>query len=406
MIITFLKNLFFASILLFLLHFESMSFGPVKISHLWKAFLVIYLFRHLFNKIKLSFVYYPFILLSLLQILNLELFNNFVNAIVITFSILLFPILGIYFLRFNTQKIINLLLFFSCFFILSFIPYELGLIVSIEDAYELTKFGEVGGIGKIGAFQTVHGASVAVASSLLVLFYFILNSRINKFFLIAVFVFGLYILVETYVRTGFFMFIFGALPILFSSKKINFGYLKITISSVFIISLIVFFISSNTAFYNRLTGNNKYYVENSFDKFGSGRGALFLNSIEIFNELNLLNKFIGIGQTSQKIKMGQKLGIAVIPHNGFLELLITNGIVGLSVFLYFLFILRKIYVRFKYFNSSILLKALFYSYIILTLFQTYNMIYSSLFLALSIGLVASERIIAENHKNIGYENFD
>src|SRR5690606_2999527 len=139
---------------------------------------------------------------------------NTFNSILLFGTTLILPLLGIYTLQFTSKQISNGLLFFSSFFILSFIPYEIGLLKSIDEGYTLTSYG-VESYGSIGPFQAPHLASSALAGSFIVILYFWLINKYNRFYLTTLLVLGFYFLVFTYVRTGLAMVIIGVLPLLY-----------------------------------------------------------------------------------------------------------------------------------------------------------------------------------------------
>ncbi len=137
----YLNYIFFGLILLFLFHFETLFIGSVKISHLWKGVILLYLTYSVFRQKADRFIYKPLLLLALLQILNFEIINNPFNALVNFMTILIIPVLGIYVLKFNPSQLKKALIFLSSFFILSFIPYLLGILEGFKEGYGLESYG-------------------------------------------------------------------------------------------------------------------------------------------------------------------------------------------------------------------------------------------------------------------------
>src|SRR5690554_2025754 len=138
---------------------------------------------------------------------------------------------------------------------------------------------------------------------------------------------------------------------------------------------------------DRITGNRVSGASEteSCESLGSGRGLIYTFAVAIFMESNVFEKLIGIGQTEQKSRMENKLGSALIPHNGFLLLLLNNGLIGLMLFLTFIRKLNKLISQYASSHRS-LLKGLLYAYLVMTFFQNYDMIYMYLILALGIAL--------------------
>tara|TARA_R100001369_G_scaffold31211_4_gene55364 strand:+ start:47038 stop:48291 length:1254 start_codon:yes stop_codon:yes gene_type:complete len=372
--------------LFFLFHFESLSIGSVKISHLWKGILLLFLiFKILSKKRKQLFVYKPLILLAVLQLVNVELFINPFNAVFLFLTTLLLPLLGIYVLQFSSLQLQKVLLFFSSFFILSFIPYELGIIESYGKLYNLASYGDAKQSGIIGPFQSPHAASTALAGSFLVILYFWFTKYVNRIYLSILLILSFYLLIFTYVRTGMLMVTLGIIPMLlyFVKKGVSTRIRLIFIGGIFSV-LISGWILSNEVLIDRITGNRINKVEtDSFEELGSGRGQIYSYAVDIFLEANIFEKVIGVGQTEQVKRMDKKLGSGLIPHNGFLLILLNTGAIGLFVFLVFI---RKVINSCGTLAPSdkILTQGLLFAYVIMTFFQNYDLIYAYLLLVLSV----------------------
>jgi len=190
-------------VLLCLFHFESLYLGPIKISHLWKGSLLFYLLFVLILKAKIKpYIYGPLLLLSIMQLVNIEIINNPLNSITLFATTIILPLIGMYVFKFSPKQLQNSLLYFSSFFILSFVPYQIGLLSSLGEAKDLVIYG--GGEdnkGLIGPFQGPHAAATALASSLLVVVFFWMSNTYNKWLLSMLFALGIYFLVLTYIRT-------------------------------------------------------------------------------------------------------------------------------------------------------------------------------------------------------------
>jgi O-antigen ligase len=137
----------------------------------------------------------------------------------------------------------------------------------------------------------------------------------------------------------------------------------------------------------------------SFEKLGSGRGLLYLTSLQIYAEANIVEKIIGTGQSEAMQRMGDKTRSYLNgPHNGFLALLLNNGILALLLFLSFM---RNIYKLQKgmhqkgmhQLDSSILIQSLLLAYMTMTFFQNYDLLYPVLLLMLSIAFSYNTQLI-------------
>ena len=274
-------------VLFFLFHFETLYLGPVKVSHIWKGSVLGYLLFVLMRTGKIKpYLYGPLLLLPILQLVNRELIDNPLNSITLFATTLIIPLIGMYSFKFSPKQLQKSLLFFSSFFIMSFVPYQIGLLSSLGSAYDLVLYGSEDK-GLVGPFQGPHAAATTLASSLLVVVFFWLNNTYNKWLLSALFALGFYFLLLTYVRTGMAMFAIGLLPIAwFFGRKSQVKFIRLTMvlsfSTLFIFSIVF----SNETMMNRIVGERAWTAETgiggsaereSFEKLGSGtRETIFV----------------------------------------------------------------------------------------------------------------------------------
>lgn len=383
-----LNAIFFGLVFFIAIHFESLSVGSIKISHIWKTALLFVLFLLVFSKRRFRiFIYSPLVIFAFLQLSNYEIAYAPLNALFLFAVAMLFALIGIYIENVKTEKLEFAIVFISIFFVASFIPYELGLLESLGKQYSLAAYGSESK-GIIGPFQGAHAASTALASSLLVLFYFFLKRKYNRLMILSALIFGIYFLASTYVRTGYVMLVMGLVAMLLTipKKKIT-NYRSVLISFGIVVTSIYFIAANNQTLIDRISGNRLYSQEDSFESLGSGRGLLYATSIKIFEEMTFVEKMIGIGQSQIPVRMQLKTGYDLLPHNGFLQILLCNGIFGLLVFLYFL--LRALFVVIRS-NSEYKALAIstFVSYLIMVFFQSYDLLYSVLLMLISTSLAA------------------
>ena len=116
---------------------------------------------------------------------------------------------------------------------------------------------------------------------------------------------------------------------------------------------------------------------------GSGRGSLWQYAAEVYLEYNLVEKVIGTGQTETLKRMSVKKGSGVVPHNGFLQILLINGLLG---FLCLLFLIKNIFKLAKRLTPKYktLIIALLMAYIIMCLFQSYDLLYVHVLIIIAI----------------------
>ena len=389
-----LKHILFGFVLLFIFHFETIDIVGIKISHLWKGLALLYILLNLVkNEIKL-FLYRPYIIIAIMQLIHIDLSNNSSTPIFNFIITLFLPLIGVYVLKYNIKQLKYALFYFSFFFIASFIPYKLGIIQSIKQGYSLQDFGSVS-YGLIGPFQTAHSASLTLATALVVIVFFLFEGSVKIKYLLPLFLIGFYFLMITYVRTGLVMFIVGILPIFYYYAKKSAKYrFRIIIMGSLMSFLVSTWVLSSPTMMNRIQGERTHNSEDSFRTLGSGRGLIWLSSTLVFLESSTKEKLVGMGEIEQKKRIGQKTGMNIASHNGFLDLLLVNGIIGLIIFLIFLYRILKFLFADKSSYSSLAL-GLFVLYLTMCFFQGYSWINTTLMLMLSLSLCYNSSL----HKN-------
>ncbi|WP_225035061.1 O-antigen ligase family protein [Winogradskyella sp. SM1960] len=308
-------------------------------------------------------------------------------------TLLIIPLIGVYVLKYSIPELKNALLFFVSFFILAFVPYELGLLDSIETGYNLEQYGSDIS-GAIGPFQTVHSASMALGGSFLVVLYFILDKAFNRLYLSMLLILCFYFLFSTYVRTGMAMATVGSMPIVYYFGKKE---LSTRIRLIFIGGLVTFMVStwvlSNEILLNRITGKTQRGEElDSVETMGSGRGSLWQYAIEVYLESNVVEQLIGLGPSETLIRMSGKAHHKVFPHNGFLQILLGNGLIGLISLVYYM---RKIYgIRRKTLKEHfVLINGMLFAYFTMTLFQNHELLYFHILMMISIAMFVQKSFI-------------
>jgi len=191
------------------------------------------------------------------------------------------------------------------------------------------------------------------------------------------------------------MFAIGLLPIAwFFGKQSLVKFLRLAIVLSFSTLLIFSWVLSNETMMSRITGETEWSSESeSFENLGSGRGGIYLASLKIYAEANIAEKIIGVGQSEAFQRMEDKIGSQLVPHNGFLLLLLNNGILALLLFLSFIRNIYKLQKGMHQLDSSILIQALFLAYMTMTFFQTYDLPYALLLLMLSIAFSYKTQLI-------------
>jgi O-antigen ligase len=141
----------------------------------------------------------------------------------------------------------------------------------------------------------------------------------------------------TYFRTNWIMFILQIiLVLLFKRRQIK------TVFSILalVVPVIVFVILTNKyAIETRI--DDFYYLEEENPqvqrRVGSGRFGIWEDNINAFARAPVFTKMIGRGLGGSASIAGGRMG-----HNDFIDILSNNGLVGLFIYLWFLFTLFRI----------------------------------------------------------------
>jgi O-antigen ligase len=218
------------------------------------------------------------------------------------------------------------LLRLSAFILLSGIPFLIGILPPLGTVQEFQ--GDV--LGFIGLFQTPKNASTSIAISLLIITFYFKTDSLNKqeklFYRICILI-GIIQLYLTFVRTGYVMFVVG-LIVLYLPQKITFKELR-PFLYVLVLVLIIFItlLQTNQAFYERIFDIRGNRTTN----LGSGRLILWAASLDMWLQMNTIEKFFGIGFGGLKTSMNDYIGKSLDAHSEFFTQLVSNGIIGLTL---------------------------------------------------------------------------
>lgn len=125
------------------------------------------------------------------------------------------------------------------------------------------------------------------------------------------------------------------------------------------------------------------------DNIGSGRLKIASYAINNWVSEGPLSIVFGLGEELAREKMTKTKGSAVFAHNGFVEILQTDGILGMLLYLNFIFLMfkaitKKINKKSQYYK---LVLALFFVYLTGMLFQGGDNFYIYVLLACSLSLI-------------------
>lgn len=389
----------FIFISLVLVYIETLTLFGVLISHIWKSFLLLsIIFYIVYGKKRLNFLFsnkisFILFLYAIKNIVNTSSFTYTFESLLYTYKLLYIPILLTFFTLFFKEQtqLLSFLKNLSVLILLSTIPFLIGIIEPLGKGYNLDVFEiSENSSGFVGIFQGPHFASASIAFACLTTLHFFLQNK-GKFLLFLI-VLGVYVLFKTYVRTGMVMFGFGSLILLWKSPLFGFNKVHKIFTFFLLFGLIVLLYKSDDVLQMRLADktNSEYHDNKSyFERFGSGRLVIAFSSIQVFLQSDLIEKFTGIGQEELKKRNGDNIGIAVYSHNGFIDYLLFNGIIGFIIYMFFY------YHFWRMINESAQFKAIgmafFAMFIIYNLVQGGEYFFINVFVMLIISLLFNDK---------------
>lgn len=370
-IIKYAKLSFLFLIFFVVFYFESLDVLGVKLAVAWKSILIFFILLYSFIKISKSGFRIPSLtfwglIFSIQSIFNASLLtnplNNFAESIKSTFI----PAFYLAFVsRPGSDFAYKLMIVLATFSVISTIPFLLNIIDPISTGYDLTLFG-FESQGFVGIFQNAHAASIVLGTAMLVLIYNLHNdnnSTPTKILIVLLLVFASASLYLTYARTGYFLFILGLLTYYLTNKKIRYKYIKLFLISLSIALLSLYLYQVSEIFRMRLFGENIYTELSGSSRADSGRMEFIITSIKYFMAQDLPTIIVGMGPEMSKELMDQEIGMRITAHNGFVNILQFNGLLG--VFLYSVFLISmavKVY-SFRKSDYFPIVSALFVSYL-------------------------------------------
>lgn len=368
----------------FVLYLETEIFFGIKFSHLWKGSvatcLILYIImRTIKYRASLSFPFPYFIsagyAYSLWPLVVMILHENPVNSLFVTAQRIM-PVVAFHYLFVaHRDKIKKIHRAAIVFVLLSSIPFAVGLLEQKGSYYDLEKIGDVTGGSFVGLFQTSHVASLTFALCLIASICYASTSNDRKTFIIwgAVSPPLFYLLIMSYARSGIFSFLGGLLVLIFAQRRFT-GSVKI----LFVASIGVLVFSMTVPNYenliSRFYGKTVYTKDENYDlnRFSSGRLMLWAASAEIFVDAGLPGWVGGLGEAKFHEEMKKRVGVSLFAHNGFLDEIMLNGLVGAAIFFNLLIAMYKDIIRITADYDRILGLSSFAAYVVFTFFQGFN----------------------------------
>lgn len=308
-------------------------------SQIWKVFLLLGIF---IDVLRIKIIHYrrP----AFLKFAYLWGAKNFINyglieypfstiAYGLKFSIL--PILCDYFVnKFKSKDVLfRFGLVISQYFILFNIPFLLGILKPEDNAVIYDGIEAYTGI-----FSGQHTTAITTAMAMMFLAYQTIQHNIkrkDRIYNGILFIIACYILYSTFTRTGWAMGVLG-LIILISARKSS---VKMVFTQVIALAVIggayLYMLNNDERFYNRINDviNDGEYQADA----GSGRLIYASISLNMFQNSDTAEQLIGNGIDPLMDNMERAIGLRIYSHNGWIDALTGNGIIGLFLLVVFCF---------------------------------------------------------------------
>lgn len=379
-----IRHIVFFSLYFLVLYGENFSVFTIPFTLLWKVpligFIVVYVVNLKRKTISVNFSKKS-VYLSIQKNFNTSLNFGFENLIevlkTINLSLFTYFLINYYQFSVSLKKILKSLAIYT---IISFLPFSLNLVNSVNSGVNVEVFG--GDSGITGVFSSPHTAAITVAVSVLILIFFFSEwSSRMKIIIGILIIYGLYIILFTYTRTGLVSLVLS-LIYYFVKKSGRQNILKALIILILVSFPIYYIVSNNESLQNKILDKRQDDQVLNSNNAGSGRLLMWQNSLNIWLESDLIGKALGIGEKASLEQMRRKMGKPFFSHNEFFDILIRYGLFGLILYLIYLRSIYLFIVRKTLEGSGSI--AIYISYIINLFFQGGHFFVFELFLALFI----------------------
>ena len=373
-----LKHIIYFPLFFFLMYMGPRIYlGPVKFIIIWKLIILFILILLILKKgrkinwfIRLGYLYALKMWISIGALM-------YISDTIDAFSkFLVLPVVAHYSLNIITKenlvKFFNFLQYLSIYIILSSIPFLFHLLEPNSKGYDFEKYGSEG-YGFTGIFQNPHTAAILLSVSILILFFFTLqtNNIDKKFFYVFLMLLGLYVEYKTYVRTGYSSLIAGWIFIGFKHQRFKTKVLMFVLA-LGMGAVATYLYENDTVLQMRLSDKNIYKTNVTENDLGSGRVYIYKNNLKNYISSDFFDIIFGLGRERAKLMLKEKIGHALVSHSGFLDALVDNGVIGFLLFLVWLYSAYKTIKKstFSYFKP--LAYGIFFSYVAVMLTQGGN----------------------------------
>ncbi len=324
--------------LFFLLFYvESIKIGSTAVSQLWKIPLALYMlyyvfqYRHMPTPLWSKVQYWQ----SLKWIFTAGYVTQFMFNLQTCVKFLFLPLLfnSIRNKDWNIEQVRAILLTIVQYFVLTNIPFLFFGFKGISHGHDYGTY-----VAYSGIFQNQHAMSVIMAICIIVILAYIQKQYIvgrwniaYNIFLLCVATYAMYL---GFARTGWLMCLLAIIVVFWPKDATAKQWIAMAIVGVVLIGSLSYLMSTDTMFYDRIVGNNITTHEHM--NVTSGRTEYSAAALERFMNGNPIEWIVGVSTENIYDAIFLKTRMRVGAHNGFVDVLTRNGIIGLGLMVIFL----------------------------------------------------------------------
>ncbi len=335
--ISFKRYILLFPLFFLLFYVESIKIGGIVVSQLWKIPLALYMLYYVFQHRHLSTPtwaqaqYWQ----SLKWVFTGGYVTQFMVNLQACIKFLFLPLL-FNFIRnkdWNVEQIRAILLTTVHYFVLTNIPFLFFGFKGISHGHDYGTY-----VAYSGIFQNQHAMSVIMAICMIVILSYMqkryIVGRWNKMYNVFLMCVAAYAMYLGFARTGWLMCLLAVIVVFWPKDMTVRQWIAMATVGVVLMGSLSYLMATDTLFYDRVVGNNITTHEHM--NVTSGRTEYTAAALERFVNGNPIEWIIGVSTENIYDAIFLKTGMRVGAHNGFVDMLTRNGIVGLGLMLVFL----------------------------------------------------------------------
>ncbi len=324
--------------LFFLLFYvESIKIGGVMVSQLWKIPLALYMlyyvfqYRHRPTPVWAQTQYWQ----SLKWIFTGGYVSQFMFNIQTSVKFLFLPLLFSYIRNkeWNIEQLRAILLTIVQYFVLTNIPFLFFGFKGMSHGHDYGSY-----VAYSGLFQNQHAMSVIMAICVVVMLFFLkkryVEGRWNRLYNMLLICLAAYAMYLGFARTGWLMCLLAVVVVFWPKNLMVRQWMGLAAVGLVIVIGLSYMMATNDLFYDRVVGNNITTHEHM--NVTSGRSEYTIAALERYADGNPIEWLIGVSTENIYEAIFDKTGNRVGAHNGFVDTLTRNGVIGLGLMLMFL----------------------------------------------------------------------